>query len=89
VLVLDGLAAEAFVLGDLPRAARLAAAVSVLQRSSGTGLTPGNRELIGFSHEPLQANPDLAEAWAEGERMTTDEAVAYALEPVPSGVIEA
>ncbi len=81
VLVLDGLAAEAFHRGDLERSARLASAVSTLQASSGTGLTPANRELIGFSHEPLRADPSLADAWAEGERMTPSEAVAYALQP--------
>ena len=82
VLVLDGLAAEAFTLGDLERSARLAAAVSALQSSSGTGLTPGNRELIGFSHDPLRADPSLASAWAEGERMSTAEAVTYGMQPV-------
>jgi predicted ATPase/class 3 adenylate cyclase len=80
VLVLDGLAAEAFLRGDRERSARLAAAVNVLQESSGTGLTPANRQLIGFRHEQLTEDPSLAEAWREGERMTPAEAVAYALE---------
>ena len=86
VLVLDGLAAEAFILGDLERSARIAAAVTALQSSTGTGLTPANRELIGFSHDVLRADPALAEAWAEGERMTTAEAVAYGLQPSPASI---
>jgi len=87
VLVLDGLAAEAHLVGDDQRAARLAAAVTVLQENSGTGLTVANRELIGFSHEPLRNDPSLAAAWAEGERLTTAEAVAYARLPADQGVV--
>ncbi len=82
VLVLDGLAAEAWVAGDRQRSARLAGAVASLQESSGTGLTPANRELIGFSHDPIVADPSLADAYAEGSRWTPAEAVAYGLEPV-------
>ena len=82
VLVLDGLAAEAYLSGDLDRAARLAGAVEHLQETSGTGLTVANRELIGFSHEPLMADAGLAAAIAEGRRLTAAEAVAYGLEPV-------
>jgi predicted ATPase/class 3 adenylate cyclase len=82
VLVLDGLAAEAYLSGDLDRAARLVGAVEHLQETSGTGLTVANRELIGFSHDPLVAEPRLADAIAEGRRLAPAEAVAYGLEPV-------
>jgi predicted ATPase/class 3 adenylate cyclase len=81
VLVLDGLAAEAYRLGDLERSARLAAAVARLQETTGTGLTPANRELVGFTHEPLIADPALAGAWAEGARLSATDAVAYGMEP--------
>lgn len=84
ILVLDGLAAEALQLGDRERSARLAAAVSALQESTGTGLTPANRELIGFSHDPLMADPLLADAWAEGARLSPVEVAAYGLEPATS-----
>jgi hypothetical protein len=49
---------------------------------SGTGLTPANRELIGFSHEPILEDPALAEFVTEGSRMSAAEAVAYGLEPL-------
>jgi predicted ATPase/class 3 adenylate cyclase len=81
-LVLDGLAAEAYLAGDLPRSARLVGAVTALQQMSGTGLTPANRELIGFSHEPILDDPALSEFVTEGSRMSAAEAVAYGLEPL-------
>ncbi len=81
-LGLDGLAAEAYLTGDVERAARLVGAVRALQKSSGTGLTVGNRELVGFTHEPLLADPALADFVAEGERLTAAAAVAYGLEPL-------
>ncbi|HET8586250.1 MAG TPA: hypothetical protein VFM74_00090, partial [Candidatus Limnocylindria bacterium] len=78
-LVLDGLAAEAYLLGDLPRSARLIGAVQAIQQSSGTGLAVANRELIGFTHEPVIERPDLAPFVAEGERLSSADAVAYGL----------
>ena len=79
-LVLDAIAALALRQGDRARAARLSAAVANLERSSGTGLNQWNRELLGFVPTELKADPALSDAWALGEAMTADEAVAYALE---------
>jgi hypothetical protein len=79
-LVLDALAVLALREGDRERAARLSAAVANLERSSGTGLNQWNRELLGFLPGELKADPALKNAWALGEAMTADEAVAYALE---------
>jgi tetratricopeptide (TPR) repeat protein len=79
-LVLDALAALALREGDRERAARLSAAVANLERSSGTGLNQWNRELLSFVPTELEADPALKDAWALGEAMTADEAVAYALE---------
>ncbi len=78
-LVLDAYAALAASVGDRDRAARVSGAVASLERQSGTGLNPGNRELVGFDPARLQSDPMLADAWAEGERMTPEEVVAYAL----------
>jgi predicted ATPase/class 3 adenylate cyclase len=86
VLVLDGLAAEAYLVGDLERSSRLAGAVIALQQTSGTGLTVANRELIGFDHEPLLTDPSLAGFLDEGGRMSVDEAVAYGLQPLAKAV---
>jgi len=86
-LVLDGFAALASDLGDLQRAARLAGAVATLERQSGTGLNPTNRIIVGFDPAPLRTNPDTAAAWTAGERMSAEEAVAYALsEATPAEV---
>jgi len=78
-LVLDAFAALASDLGDLQRAATLSGAVTTLERQSGTGLNPSNRIIVGFDPTPLRTNPETAAAWAAGERMSSEEAVAYAL----------
>jgi hypothetical protein len=79
-LVLDALALAAYYEGDLSRAARLSGAVATLERTSGTGLNLFNREVLGFDPQDLRADTSLAGDWAAGEAMTTDEAVAYALD---------
>jgi predicted ATPase len=78
-LVLDALAALMFHAGDRERAARLTGAVSVLERTSGTALNLWNRDALQFDPDALRADPSLAGAIAEGEAMSTAEAVAYAL----------
>ena len=79
-LVLDAVALVALRDGDRDRAARLSAAVANLERTSGTGLNQWNRDVLGFRPAELKGDPELAEAWAAGEAMTPDEAVAYARE---------
>ncbi|HYI66178.1 MAG TPA: adenylate/guanylate cyclase domain-containing protein, partial [Candidatus Limnocylindrales bacterium] len=74
-LVLDGLALLAFRTGERERAARLSAFVAKLERQSGTGLNLWNRSVLGFDpDQEIRADPDLADAWAVGEAMTSDEA---------------
>jgi predicted ATPase/class 3 adenylate cyclase len=86
-LVLDAFAALASNMGDIQRAALLSGAVATLERQSGTGLNPSNRTIVGFDPAPLRTNPDSAAAWAAGERMSAQEAVAYALsEASPANV---
>jgi predicted ATPase/class 3 adenylate cyclase len=80
-LVLDTLAVLAVRDGDRERGARLAGAVGMLERASGTGLNVWNRKLVGYDPQELRNDPSLADAIAAGEAMTTAEAVAYALEP--------
>ncbi|HEX2884536.1 MAG TPA: adenylate/guanylate cyclase domain-containing protein [Candidatus Limnocylindria bacterium] len=79
VLVLDGFAYLALLRGDRQRAARLSGAVAVLEQRTGTGLNPPNRTVLGFDVSVLHGDPEVNAAWAEGERMTTDDAIAYAL----------
>ncbi|HJP72051.1 MAG TPA: adenylate/guanylate cyclase domain-containing protein [Candidatus Limnocylindria bacterium] len=78
-LVLDALALVAHRSGDRSRAARLSGAVANLERTSGTGLNLWNREVLGFHPDTIRNDPALADDWAAGERMTSQEAVAYAL----------
>jgi predicted ATPase/class 3 adenylate cyclase len=80
VLVLDGLAYIDLGSGRRERAARISGAVSVLERRTGTGLNPPNRGVLGFDPEALRTDPALTAAWAEGEAMSPDEVIAYALD---------
>jgi predicted ATPase/class 3 adenylate cyclase len=83
VLVLDGLAFVALQAGDPERAARISGAVSVLERRTGTGLNPPNRAVLGFDPSELRTDA-LSAPWAEGEAMSPNEVIAYALE-APAG----
>ena len=85
VLVLDALAFVALETGDLARAARISGAVSILERRTGTGLNPPNRGVLGFEPESLRTDPALAGFWAEGEAMSPDAVIAYALEEPARG----
>jgi predicted ATPase/class 3 adenylate cyclase len=79
-LVLDALALVAFHDGDRRRAAVLSGAVSNLERSTGTGLNLWNRGVLGFDPAAAFNTPELKAALAEGEALSVDAAVAYALE---------
>jgi tetratricopeptide (TPR) repeat protein len=78
VLVLDGLAILALLLGDRQRAARLAGAVATLEATTGTGLNPANRTVLHVDPSSLRDEADTAAAWAEGRAMSSADAVAYA-----------
>jgi len=75
VLVIDAIALLAWMSGDAPAAARLSGAVAELERRSGTGLNPVNRESMQWKPEELRANPDTAEEWNAGSLVTQGEAV--------------
>jgi predicted ATPase/class 3 adenylate cyclase len=77
-IVLDGLAINAQRAGDHQRAARLSGVVANLEAKTGTGLNPHNRLFFGFDPTALRDDPDTAAAWAEGEGLSTADAVAYA-----------
>jgi predicted ATPase/class 3 adenylate cyclase len=81
-LVLGAHAALATERGDAPRAVRLAAAARVLERASGAALMSVNEEFEGWteSREALVPPDEYRRLWAEGEAMSADQAVAYALE---------
>jgi len=80
--LLDQAAALAVGDGDLQRAARLSGAAAQLTASSGAELTSILKQT---SVEDIAEGPeapsraDVAAAWAEGQAMTLEEVVDYAL----------
>jgi len=87
VLVIDSVASLAYWSGDRQSAARLSGAVAELERRTGTGLNPANREFMGWDPESLRLDPATADAWEGGRQSTPAEAVSLAQEvlarPVP------
>jgi predicted ATPase len=84
-IMLSELSGVALESGDPRHAVRLQAAAEAVEDSIGTGLgrATSRREARAESVRKLIAQEDLADAWAEGEAMSVDEAVAYALELEP------
>ena len=80
VLVLDAVALMAFVVGDPAEAARLSGAVAELERRTGTGLNPINREAMEWQPEKLREDPVTADDWQAGALLTSGEAVQAARE---------
>ena len=81
---LSGLAAVVARTADLPRAARLAAAAESLRLSVGVAREPVEARI--YEHALDSARAGLSDsafqaAWAEGEQMSLNEAVDYALSP--------
>jgi predicted ATPase/class 3 adenylate cyclase len=79
-IVFDALAITLLEKGDRLAAARLAGAVAALERATGTGLNPRNRQVLGIDTATLRDDPDTAEAWARGESAPLDDLVREALE---------
>jgi predicted ATPase/class 3 adenylate cyclase len=79
---LHGLGLIAFEEGYPERAARLCAACKAIQRRTGYSPNARTLERTNRQLEPIMARrqePAVELAWAEGEAMTADQAVAYAL----------
>lgn len=83
VLQLDNLSALARQDGDFQRAGRLWAAASAHQISSGTGLGRLLREEEGRTGREGLSDDEAARVWAEGQALSLEQAVAYALEVAP------
>jgi hypothetical protein len=81
VLCLGELAAIADAEGNFERGMRLAGAEAALQASGGVDLAAVRNRLLGREDPAARAegDPQLAAAWEEGQAMTTERAVAYAL----------
>ena len=78
-LVLDGMAATAYQLGEVAMAVRLAGAASAIQTSGGTQLGELNRAWNEFRPQDLIDDPSLRGEWDAGTRMEPREAVQLAL----------
>jgi len=87
-LALDAVSALLARTGDVGSAARLAGKVHALEATTGTGLNQVNRQAFGYVPGALAEDPATRDAFAEGERMPIEEAVALALrrlEPLAGG----
>ncbi|HEY4027843.1 MAG TPA: LuxR C-terminal-related transcriptional regulator [Candidatus Dormibacteraeota bacterium] len=78
---LDGFAALAVANSDPVRALRLSSAADAIRASTGSQLAPRWREIVRtviIEPATAAAGDRAAAAWAEGGRMTFDDAVSYA-----------
>jgi predicted ATPase/class 3 adenylate cyclase len=78
-LLFDGFATLEWAEGDVPRAMRLAGYAAATERSAGTGLAKINREFAGFFPETLMESSELSAEYAEGQRLTLEQATDLAL----------
>jgi tetratricopeptide (TPR) repeat protein len=78
-LLLDGFATLEWRHGDRDRAMTIAGAAAALQDFSGVGLAQRNREVTEFFPEELLKEAPLAGAYAEGQKLSPEEAVRLAL----------
>ncbi|HEX6140928.1 MAG TPA: AAA family ATPase [Candidatus Limnocylindria bacterium] len=78
-LVLDSFASLVWLRGDRDRAMRIAGAAAVIQDVSGVGLAEANRQAAQFSPKEAMSVPELAAAFAEGQRLNLEEAIELAL----------
>ena len=78
-LIFDGFAALDWTEGNVERAVRLAGYASATEASTGTGLAKMTREFAGFFPTTLTSDPELAAVFAEGQRLTVEQATDLAL----------
>ncbi len=82
-LVLDGFAALEWADGHRDHAMRIAGAAAKLQDLTGVGLAQRNRDVAQFFPQDLLSEAPLADAYAEGQQLTPEQAVAIALHSTP------
>ena len=80
-LQLDNLSVAARKQGDPVRATRLAAAAAAQQVRTGTGLGGLLSTQEGRTGREGLSEADADRAWAEGQSLTLEQAVAYAIDP--------
>ncbi|HET9848234.1 MAG TPA: tetratricopeptide repeat protein [Candidatus Dormibacteraeota bacterium] len=89
ILQLDNFSALALRKREFVRAARLWGASRNLQETSGTGLVRLSRGDEGRTGREGLREEEAATAWADGQALSLDEAVAYALEEAPTKIATA
>jgi len=83
-LIFDGFAFLAYQDGDFVRALQLAGFAATTEKLAGTGLNAYNREVGDFHPEALLTTPEYQAAYAEGQHMSLERAVAIALGKEPT-----
>jgi predicted ATPase/DNA-binding SARP family transcriptional activator len=84
---LSGVAETAMLRGDAVRSARLYSACEALHQEFGFPMTPEDRKKHDHNVAALcdqLGQADFEATWAMGRSMTMDQAVAYALQPLPA-----
>jgi predicted ATPase/class 3 adenylate cyclase len=84
-LVLDSFATLEWQEGNRDLAMRIAGGAAALQDLSGVGLAQRNREVTQFFPEELLKEAPLADAYAEGQKLTPEQAIRLALHQDPEG----
>jgi predicted ATPase/DNA-binding CsgD family transcriptional regulator len=84
-----GFGLVAAALGEAARAARLWGAEAAMTEAFGIHITPLARSTTGYERHLVHARSQLDEAaweaaWSEGQAMTPEEAIDYALQPQPA-----
>ena len=90
--VLDGLASHAAMVGRLQRSARLLGAAETLQAETGVRLMPHMEPVLAHARETIAASlgiPALESETQTGKRMSTDEAIAFALDEKKAARLDA
>ncbi len=78
-LLFDGFATLEWANGNVELALKLAGYAAATERSTGTGLAEMNREFAGFYPESLISERGNAATFAEGQRLSLEQATALAL----------
>jgi tetratricopeptide (TPR) repeat protein len=78
-LVLDGIAALDWQLGDKDRAMKISGAATAIHDVRGIGLAEINREASQFFPEDLLSQAPFAAAFEEGKQLSVEEAIALAM----------
>jgi predicted ATPase/class 3 adenylate cyclase len=78
-LIFDAFGALYFTEGDVRRSVLLGGFASAAESNTGTGLAKMNRDFAGFHPEAFIDDPEFGALYAQGQRMTVEQATELAL----------